>query len=320
MCMLYQTESIACPLCEATQADFLIQTPVQMQRAPGLFQFVSCSNCRLVYLNPRVKASGLGYFYPESYLPYRGAEAWGRYARLVQWGLDGMDARRVKSVRKKLAISPQTRVLDYGCGRPTFLYKLQQKTQCQAYGLDFSSQGWEGDARFESLHLQVGGLEQLEPHLPFDLITMWHYLEHDYHPRKTLSALRAKAHPNTHLVIEVPNYDSWFRKRQGAKWGGYHTPRHTMLFSPQTLARLLRDQGWEPHVIQTYGTMDPFLVWWLSTMEKQPEDWTLELEKHFWGMVFQKFLRSPFFLLQRSISMGIMWVLAKPKKTDMPGS
>ncbi|NJO01394.1 MAG: hypothetical protein HC880_06640 [Bacteroidia bacterium] len=114
-------------------------------------------------------------------------------------------------------------------------------------------------------------------------------------------------------MIEVPNYDSVFRQRMGESWGGYHTPRHTLVFTPQTLQRMLHQNGWEVVRWQHYGTMDPFIIWWLSHMERKQTDWNHRWEKHFFNLLGHKILRAPVFWWQRFISFGILLVIARPR-------
>jgi 2-polyprenyl-3-methyl-5-hydroxy-6-metoxy-1,4-benzoquinol methylase len=203
-------------------------------------------------------------------------------------------------------------ILDVGCGQPTFLEACAKKYNCRSLGIDFSDHGWKTEKeRFQSLQLEVGEVKDLDKNLHPDVITMWHYLEHDYDPVANLSALRALSKNDTKLVIEVPNFDSVSRKKYGDKWAGYHTPRHTFLFSPSNIRLLLKNTGWEVLETDIKGTLDPYNLFWMSEMEQNGIDWTKNMETEFWGYVrgMVGFQVKNAFSAQKSL--GIMTISAK---------
>ncbi len=149
-----------------------------------------------------------------------------------------------------------------------------------------------------------------------DVITMWHYLEHDYNPQKHLKQLLKVAHSNTKLIVEVPNFDSYTRRKFGKFWSGYHTPRHTALYSPNNIALLLENSGWSVSSIHTHGTLDPYTLHWMSKMEQQQIDWTASMEGRFVKFVMGMMLWWPFYKLQKVKSMGFMTIVATPSKAN----
>ncbi|NNF37305.1 MAG: class I SAM-dependent methyltransferase [Gemmatimonadetes bacterium] len=280
------------------------------------FSFVRCAACGLVYLDPRVPGPRLSRYYPADYLPYRGPEAWGRWRGLVAAGLRATDRRRVARVRRYLrerdpsGRNPRdsgsdgrhlreggpARVLDVGCGRPTFLEALVRRSGCSGVGTDFSDEGWRDDPqRWAGLELHHGDLAELAGALGadpppslrglFDVVTMWHYLEHDYSPRDTLSRVRDLSGPETRLIIEVPDHGAWSRRRYGEYWAGYHTPRHTAIWDCSTMRLLLERSGWEVESIDTSGTLDPWVLVWMSRQERARRDWSQSMESRFPGFM-----------------------------------
>ncbi|MGC9312888.1 MAG: class I SAM-dependent methyltransferase [Sediminispirochaetaceae bacterium] len=280
------------------------------------FTFVRCADCGLIQLNPRVKPEDLGVFYREYYLPFRGPSAWGRYAPLVAMNLAGTDRRRTAIARKAAAIDQSSRVLDVGCGKPSFLKLVNEKTGCRAKGIDFSDEGWRHEPeQYRNLELEVAEFRNFTDEGPFDLITMWHYLEHDYNPRATLEKMRTMVAPRGRLVIEVPNFDSWTRVLQGSHWEGYHTPRHTAVYSPSTLHRLLNNSGWRIERLYPYGTLDPYPLFWMGRQEKKGIDWSRSMEDKFPGFMAGMLVTFPVFLLKRWIPAGLMMVVARPDES-----
>ena len=64
----------------------------------------------------------------------------------------------------------------------------------------------------------------------FDLITMWHFLEHDYDPIRTLKLSESLLTKEGRLIIEVPRLDSLTFKLFRNRWPGVQAPQHTVLF------------------------------------------------------------------------------------------
>lgn len=309
-----KTETFSqCLSCEHKDLQSFITTKAQMHHDDEVFSFVECSNCGLIMLNPRVKQEHLHVYYTDYYLPFRGPSAWGRYAPLVAKNLGKTDKKRVQIAKKALSLDQNSSVLDVGCGKPTFLKKLHEATGTKCTGIDFTDEGWktEPDA-YRSIDLEVAEFHQFSPNKQFDLITMWHYLEHDYQPKETLRLMKQVAHKETRMLIEVPNFDSWTRKLQKEHWEGYHTPRHTAIYSPETITKLLKNSGWSVESVKPYGTLDPYPLFWMGRQEKRGVDWSQSMENKFVGFVAGMLLTAPIFMLKKWLPAGIMTIVARP--------
>ena len=302
-----------CPICNAESIGSFIKTKPQMHSNNELFNFDQCTKCQLVFLNPRVPFDELKKYYTSHYLPYRGAKAWGRFEKLVENSQQKLDLKRVKRINNTRNISPDSLILDIGCGKPSFLKACQQKLNCQTLGIDFSDEGWKDEYDYyDGVDLRVAEIKDL-PAIQPDIITMWHYLEHDYSPFENLSYLKSIAKPSTKLIIEIPNFDSSSRKKYGKNWAGWHTPRHLSLFSPKNVTLLLQKSGWKVSELDTYGTMDPYLLQWMSRMEQKGIKWDKNMEDEFWKFVFGMILFAPKKWMQKRSSLGIMTVIATPQ-------
>ncbi len=281
----------------------------------GEFTFRRCPQCGLVSLNPPVPPEELGEFYQDYYLPYRGAAAWGRFQALAERGMARTDALRVRRAASRLPA--QGAVLDVGCGKPTFLRDLLRRMpHISARGIDFVDTGWrEDEASWEGIELMVADPAVYEHAEPVDLITMWHYLEHDYHPVETLQRMRTLAHGETRLLIEVPHVNGLSRWWYGRYWEGWHAPRHTALYSRATLTETLRRGGWRVVRYSTRGTLDTFALWWMSAMERKGIDWRGSLARHFPAFILFRVLSAPLFMLEGLLPLGVQIVEAVPETT-----
>ena len=303
-----------CPICNASSIASFIKTTAQMHSSKELFNFDQCANCQLVFLNPRVNLDNLKNYYTSYYLPYRGSEAWGKYRKLVEGSQKKLDLKRVKRVKEMCSVSPKSLILDVGCGNPSFLKACQKELNCKTLGIDFSDEGWkEQSTLFKGLDLQVAEIKDLSLNLKPDIITMWHYLEHDYTPLENLTYLKSIAKPSTTLIIEIPNFDSIGRKKYNENWAGWHTPRHTSLFSPDNIKLLLDKSGWNVSQLLTYGTLNPYLLFWMSEIEQKGIQWNKNMENEFWDFVIGMLKFIPTKWNEKKLSLGVMTVIATPK-------
>jgi 2-polyprenyl-3-methyl-5-hydroxy-6-metoxy-1,4-benzoquinol methylase len=302
-----------CPICDTTSISSFIKTTAQMHSSKELFNFDQCADCQLVFLNPRVPLDQLKNYYTSHYLPYRGSKAWGKFERLVEGSQRKLDLKRLKRIKETQKLSSESLILDIGCGKPSFLEACLADLHCHSMGIDFSDEGWKDQPNhFKGLDLQVAEIKELSSNLKPDVITMWHYLEHDYSPLENLRYLKTIAKPTTSLIIEIPNFSSASRKKYAENWAGWHTPRHTSLFSPDNVKLLLKKSGWKVTHLLTYGTTDHYLLYWMSEMEQKGIQWDKNMEDEFWNFVLGKVLFTPKKWIEKQSSLGIMTVVASP--------
>jgi len=300
-----------CIVCNNKETTFLYTNSAMMDHSNKEYNFFICKICNLVFLNPRPSLKELKRYYTDIYLPYRGSSAWGKYKKLVDFSQQRLDIKRAKLLKQYSSPNKASSILDIGCGKPTFLETCNHFFKSSLYGIDFSNNGWKREQdRFKKLNLKVGDIDVLEKNFSPDIITLWHYLEHDYYPNKTLKKLASISNINTTLYIEVPNYDSLSRKKYEQNWAGFHTPRHTFLFSPKNIEILLNKNGWQVELIDLKGTLNPYVLDWMSEMEIKKIDWSKSMENRFWnyfhGMIIYKLKH-----LFTNQSEGIITVLAK---------
>jgi SAM-dependent methyltransferase len=148
--------------------------------------------------------------------------------------------------------------LDFGCGEGAFLHRMHQHGW-HVTGLDLYPKPVQRIQHDLGLPAFVGSLPhpELRPE-SFDVITMWHSLEHVHNPRDVLQHAYFLLAPGGQLMAAVPNIDSlpfqWF----GKYWFGLDLPRHLTHFSPKSLHCLLARTGFRiksMHMIRQSGWM-----------------------------------------------------------------
>ncbi len=245
-------ERLVCPLCQA------METRPVLEHARGLARshpLVACTRCELVFQRDRPTNAELDLAQSEAYgLPQH------RFASPAELVVFLFRKARVRLASRLLPGGG--RVLDVGCGRGLFLVLMRERG-FRVRGTELSA----GTARNadSSLPIDVGDLEVVR-YAPqsFELITIWHVLEHLREPDRALRAAHAALVPGGRVLLAVPNYASWQARLGGESWFHLDLPRHLFQFTPHTLGRLLRETGFELERLSTgQWEMDPF--GWLQT-------------------------------------------------------
>ena len=77
----------------------------------------------------------------------------------------------------------------------------------------------------------------------FDVITLWHVMEHLEHLNETWEMLRELLTEKGMLIVAVPNCSSYDAGRYGEYWAAYDVPRHLWHFTPVTIQQLASRHG-----------------------------------------------------------------------------
>jgi SAM-dependent methyltransferase len=131
---------------------------------------------------------------------------------------------------------------DIGAGTGHFA-KYMQDHGWQVTGLEPDETARK--VALEKLDLTLLPLEKLaslKPH-SFDVITLWHVLEHVQDLDGYLEHFRSILLPDGVLIIAVPNHTSVDAKHYKLQWAAYDVPRHLWHFSPGSMERLLAKHG-----------------------------------------------------------------------------
>lgn len=141
------------------------------------------------------------------------------------------------------------KLVDFGCSDASFLVRAQK--YFQVTGIDLSPRSVEIARRRVGAEkiLQGPVIEVAERRLPageFDVVTQLGFIEHDWQPQSALRAAHRLLRPGSLTVIKTPNYASWNRHIRGQKWCGFRFPAHCNYFTSETLAKMLRQCGFEP--------------------------------------------------------------------------
>ena len=197
---------------------------------------VTCTVCGTGSLNPLPDRREISSYYPPQYYGAVQAKFEPVIESLVRW----VASRRVRSLTRGLPRG--ARALDLGCGRGVLLSGLLA-AGCETHGVEISRDAVAGIDPRAKIRIASRLAEAAYPDRHFDLVVLWHVLEHLPDPVETLREVRRILKPGGRLVIAVPNYSSLQSQVFGERWFHLDLPRHLYHFPCAALKRLLHRQG-----------------------------------------------------------------------------
>jgi len=226
------------------------------------FHIVKCDNCTLLFTNPRPQSENLGQYYQsEDYISHTNT-ATNLIGLLYKTVRSFALKSKVKLINK---VASKGRLLDYGCGTGQFL------NAAKANGWLINGVEPSASAR-ENIQLNIRAvvtdhLDRTKTPQKFNIITLWHVLEHLTDLRHTLSTLVNKLATTGKLIIAVPNAESYDAQLYTEHWAAYDVPRHLYHFTQKSLAQLLESLNLQIDFIEPM-IFDSFYVSLLSEKHK----------------------------------------------------
>tara|TARA_R110000868_G_scaffold380930_1_gene647251 strand:- start:279 stop:1127 length:849 start_codon:yes stop_codon:yes gene_type:complete len=131
------------------------------------------------------------------------------------------------------------RILDIGAGTGDFL-SIAKQNGWETIGVEPSEK-----AKSIALKKEVSFIEDTATleNQSFDVITMWHVLEHVPDLDFQIKELKRLLKPNGSLIIAVPNFKSFDAKHYGAFWAAYDVPIHFWHFSKKAIKLLFEKEN-----------------------------------------------------------------------------
>jgi SAM-dependent methyltransferase len=305
-----QFEDVACYLCGSESTRDFISGEDDLTGRPGRFRFQRCAGCGLVFQRPRLRLEHIKSWYDDEYIAHRKKTDWGWMTPFYRRAMDRLDRAKVGIVSRYVALGPAAEVLDGGCGAGTFLLKLLELHGVRAAGVDFKDMSaLPGFDRVEFRH----GLfyEQNFGERRFDLITMWHFLEHDYDPLRSLRHARSLLAGQGRLIVEVPRLDSVSFALFKDRWPGLQAPQHTALYTRDSLLEAVKKVGLETIDYLPYGAFPAYFYLFAGTAFKVLRGRGLNLDRAIVPYFLGQALLWPLLLFERRLNLAMQTVVCK---------
>jgi 2-polyprenyl-3-methyl-5-hydroxy-6-metoxy-1,4-benzoquinol methylase len=229
-----------CPICGSKAFNNFVSC-VDHTVSHETFNIVKCKNCALLITSPRPENDQLSKYYAsEDYISHSDdartiVDLIYKTSRVftLKWKYHLIKKHATKK-------SPLT-ILDYGCGTGDFL------KNCLAQGNIVEGVEPSDKARVIARTSTGANISSVldDTRASFDVITLWHVLEHVPELNEIVSKLSTALAKNGTMFIAVPNHESADASKYNSNWAGYDVPRHLWHFSRNNMNLLLQNNGLE---------------------------------------------------------------------------
>lgn len=265
-----------CPLCNGREfKEYLSCTDYFVSGQE--FEIVSCRGCGLKITRNAPDEKNIGkYYQSEKYISHSDTSK----------GLVNMVYHRVRHImlgRKRNLVRKEVEsghIMDIGAGTGYFLNEMKQH-------------GWEVTGTEQSPEAREFAMKEfgLTVHPPeelfrlrkesFDVITLWHVLEHIHDLNENMKVYFRLLKPEGRLIIAVPNYTSFDARHYRESWAAWDVPRHVWHFSPEHMKDLGKKHGFRIHRMKSM----PFDSFYVSILSEKYRKSSMAIIK---GIIYGK--------------------------------
>ncbi len=251
-----------CPLCDSANLERAM-TCIDHYASSEAFYLCQCKDCGFLFTQDFPVEAEIGSYYETpDYISHSDTRK-GITNKVYHWVRSYMLKRKARLVEHE-AHSKSGRLLDIGTGTGYFANTMQQR-------------GWKVNAiekneqarKFarEHFNLEVEPDNALQEFAPesFDVITLWHVMEHLEQLNETWERLNTLLTEKGVLIIAVPNYTSYDAQKYGAHWAAYDVPRHLWHFTPDSIQRFGAKHGF---ILAEHHSM-PFDAFYVSMLSEK---------------------------------------------------
>ena len=217
-------EFVNCIICNSKDNFKLIESVCDRFKKQDSYNILECS-CGMVMLNPRPNISNIAEHYESNdYQPhYKKNNLLNLLYRIAQFINNNSKASVIGKYFKKGSL------LDFGGGDGQFNSYMARNKWNSIY--------YEPHLEKKDSH-HIVDITELNKE-SFDVITMFHSVEHLHNIHESLSNIYNLLDPQGVLLISFPNYYAYEKSFFKEHWIAYDAPRHLYHFSPKSIEKLL---------------------------------------------------------------------------------
>ncbi len=221
-----------CPLCDRKHLEYAI-TCTDYAVSGETFRLFHCDDCGFLFTQDAPAEADRGRYYETpDYISHTDTHK-GLIHRMYHCVRRYMLVRKAKLVERVSGLEKGT-LLDVGAGTGYFAHAMEKR------GWQVNTMEKNAGARaFAKAHFALemddGDTWERYANTSFDVITLWHVMEHLEHLNETWKELGRLLRTDGALVVAVPNVTSYDARKYGKRWAAYDVPRHLWHFSPSTM-------------------------------------------------------------------------------------
>ncbi|MBC9712326.1 class I SAM-dependent methyltransferase [Streptomyces sp. TRM66268-LWL] len=275
---LFEERRDTCPWCASKRLKVRLKTKDFLQGKPGTFVLEQCGDCRHIFQNPSLSKPGLDFYYRDFYD--------GLFEKELGAAFDSANGddheRHTDRARAMLTHLRPKRWLDVGTAHGEFCFQAKKVLPDTSFdGLDVGVNVVKAKEQGRIERAYQGFLPDHAASLAgqYDAVSMFHVLEHTVDQRAELESARKVLRPGGHLMIEVPDPESYFGRIFGKYWVPWFQPQHLHFVTLGNLNRALREMGFtvvavdrrQPHI--PFDFLGSFGLFLLRLLPFRNEPW-----------------------------------------------
>ena len=230
---------LVCPVCTSSNTVLLNQVfDVELHTSSDKFDYWNCEACDAIFIHP-FPIDRLSEIYPDSYYSMAGPSE-----SILERVKSKLDQRFLSKILATIPGSSLS-VLDVGGGSGWMLNLARAADPRVQYTavVDLNEKS-RSFAEADGHVFHCSRVEDLESDSSFDLILVLNVIEHVANPANVFKNLAGLLTMDGKVVIKTPNTRTLDRYIfQNSYWGGYHCPRHWVLFNKENLPLAVKGSG-----------------------------------------------------------------------------
>lgn len=231
----------SCPLCRSSRIKHTL-TCTDFYATNEKFELFACEDCGFVFTQGFPSGTSINKYYNSpNYISHSDTNK-GIINAVYHQVRKYMLKRKTRLVIKE-SHRDSGKLLDIGAGTGYFANAMKRRKGWEVEAIEKNA-----DARayaFSKFGIKVKeeAALNLYPEESFDVVTLWHVMEHIEDLDKLWNTLYKVLATKGILIVAVPNQASYDAKKYGAYWAAYDVPRHLWHFSPSTIHKLAAKHG-----------------------------------------------------------------------------
>lgn len=248
-----------CPACSSSKSEKIFTASDYLVSGES-FDIMECSDCSLRFTSPIPNEEDIGKYYKSNdYISHtsKGNSIINKIYRIVRY----FTLRSKRKIVRRIAQKQSGTLLDIGCGTGNFLGIMKQ-SGWNIKGVEVNKEARKL-AELNTDSVIMNQSEYFKSEQKYDVITLWHSLEHLHELEQYLNKISLSLNANGVVIIALPNYISFDAEYYQHDWAAYDIPRHLYHFSFEAMIIMMKKFKFE--LIQSKQMpFDPFYVSLLS--------------------------------------------------------
>ena len=213
---------------------------------------VECRACGFVLTNPRATSEALEKYYSEDYL-LEGLSVPSSLEEFLSEKYAEIWFSKDRDMQLILEQKNRGRLVDIGCASGTLLW-LASRHGFDVFGVEVSRRSADFVRDVLGFEVLCGQFNDAEfAASSFDVVTMFHSLEHVPDPRQVVREIHRVLASDGVFIGVVPNFGGWSSQRFGPSWRWLQPENHYSHFTPDSLGKLLEAENFTAEIRSEEG-------------------------------------------------------------------